>query len=1435
MKKYFLIVLIIFLSSFSTIRTQTITSTTTGGHWNTGTTWVGGTVPGENNDVIINGPIIIGYQTCNNLTINNNGSVTDEPSAGRTLTIKGNLTNYGRVFTTPGYAGVELSIQGHLYNYGILESRSIVFSGGAIQNITSNQVIKVSRIDKSPDGSIIAQSNIEIDSVTYVNLSNDILNMGNYKLTKYCRTNIESTNIIEGGTVFSNGELDISGRFGSNLDGNFVLVGNRPMRFTGGNVIENNLVVGTGKIIEDECCAGRTIYVRGNLTNNGTIRNAPGQSGLVVNVEGNVINNGEFSSRLIFSGSGDQSISGTNIFSNSNISKSPNGTITALSNITFDSTTTVDIQGDILNMGNYKLIKYCPEDIEWGTIIYGGTIFSDGELDISGRMGSNLDGNYTLVGNRPMRFTGNNELFGTMTVAEGKIIEEECCAGREVYIKGTLVNNGTMRHGPGQGGLTVKAEGNIFNHGTFTSRIQFIGSDYQSIGGSAMYSSTGIWKNPNGIINASSDLVFDSTTAIDLASDELRMGDFKLTKLSQTNLESGNHIFNGRINSTGEIDITGRLNSEIVGDFILTGKGNMRIGDVSFTGTATIAEGKVVSDEASGGRTLTMNGTLVNYGSLVTTPGHAGIYLSVLGGDYYGYGKTELRSFSLSTEGSDRFIYGFINNPVTLLKTQDAGRILVDGYLGVPKGLTLRYGLNLNVPFGSELSVAGGYNYWEDSYITNEGEYSLTRYIYSNGFFDPDGQVKASLQLYDRGEVDSLTITHNKNRSHPSVSSSVKSWWSISGKKNINPYSVTLYYDESLLNGNSEEYLDAYHSKDNGLTWKRISNPINTTRDVDNNKITIGTRDMPIADGYGDIILSSGFVTNTVSVSHAVTGRSQVRIGVPPFFPPNRFTITYWNNNPFTTDRIAIVLNTNSGVLMESLITKSIATGEEVTIPSDSLNYNGFKGEIILIAEPLAPYEVRSFDVICSAAAGLGKSTELITFTSVLLWTAGAVLSEYVSNTIVEGCYEMWRPVRHDESLYDASKKAVSNSLNKAVNLENGLKGIGKSAAEEVVKKTGRAVAWPVFLAQDIYDCLGNTIKGMKDYVNGNFDKQEKELTKVTSWDPNEKEGPAGFGDNGYMSVSAPMTYTIFFENKKEAAAPAYRVLIVDTLDQNIYDVNTVEFGPMSHSMGTASRNGNILTWDFIAIELPPNQTPPEGEGWVRFTVKPKDFLPTGTEIKNKATITFDVNEPITTNLHVNTLDYDAPQTNISNLEQVGNNINLVWSAQDGDGSGIKKSIVYMSAGEGPYTTVAVTEGNHAQVPITNEVFYKFYVLSEDNVGNSEKEPQDIREILTDVDEKTELPNNFILYQNYPNPFNPITQIKYVIPILPETSQRSGILVELKIYDVLGREIKTLIQKEQSPGIYTVEFDGSRLASGVYFYKLQAGSYSAVKKLLLMK
>ncbi|MDQ7818243.1 MAG: T9SS type A sorting domain-containing protein [Melioribacteraceae bacterium] len=98
--------------------------------------------------------------------------------------------------------------------------------------------------------------------------------------------------------------------------------------------------------------------------------------------------------------------------------------------------------------------------------------------------------------------------------------------------------------------------------------------------------------------------------------------------------------------------------------------------------------------------------------------------------------------------------------------------------------------------------------------------------------------------------------------------------------------------------------------------------------------------------------------------------------------------------------------------------------------------------------------------------------------------------------------------------------------------------------------------------------------------------------------------------------------------------------------------------------------------------------------------------------------------------------------------------------------------------------------------------------------------------------EENEIPNNFVLYQNYPNPFNPTTTIKYSIPA--ESNQRA-IFTTLKIYDLLGSEVASLVNEIKSPGNYEVKFNAGKLPSGIYFYRLQSGGFMYSRKMLLIK
>jgi hypothetical protein len=130
-------------------------------------------------------------------------------------------------------------------------------------------------------------------------------------------------------------------------------------------------------------------------------------------------------------------------------------------------------------------------------------------------------------------------------------------------------------------------------------------------------------------------------------------------------------------------------------------------------------------------------------------------------------------------------------------------------------------------------------------------------------------------------------------------------------------------------------------------------------------------------------------------------------------------------------------------------------------------------------------------------------------------------------------------------------------------------------------------------------------------------------------------------------------------------------------------------------------------------------------------------------------------------------------------------------------------------------TSVMVTGKKvHARIMGNGGVLYNISVDTNDN-------PIGI------VNAGKNIPDNFILHQNYPNPFNPSTNIKLQIPKSSD--------VELLVFDILGREVQSLVSEQLSPGTYEVNFDGSNLPSGVYFYCLEAVGFTETKKMVLIK
>jgi photosystem II stability/assembly factor-like uncharacterized protein len=130
----------------------------------------------------------------------------------------------------------------------------------------------------------------------------------------------------------------------------------------------------------------------------------------------------------------------------------------------------------------------------------------------------------------------------------------------------------------------------------------------------------------------------------------------------------------------------------------------------------------------------------------------------------------------------------------------------------------------------------------------------------------------------------------------------------------------------------------------------------------------------------------------------------------------------------------------------------------------------------------------------------------------------------------------------------------------------------------------------------------------------------------------------------------------------------------------------------------------------------------------------------------------------------------------------------------------------------------------------TNEDLNDIYFVDDTTgyvVGNSGTFLKTISGGIVGIEKVTEKPKKFLLFQNYPNPFNPTTTIKYQVPKASH--------ITITVYDVLGKEVATLVNEFKKAGIYSVNLDASKLASGVYFYRIKAGEWIETKKMLLLR
>lgn len=387
----------------------------------------------------------------------------------------------------------------------------------------------------------------------------------------------------------------------------------------------------------------------------------------------------------------------------------------------------------------------------------------------------------------------------------------------------------------------------------------------------------------------------------------------------------------------------------------------------------------------------------------------------------------------------------------------------------------------------------------------------------------------------------------------------------------------------------------------------------------------------------------------------------------------------------------------------------------------------------------------------------------------------------------------------------------------------------------------------------------------------------------LASLDPNDITGPAGFGDERWITATQTLPYTIRFENDSTKATAAAQVVTVtqkldSTLDARSFRLGSFGFANLiftvpenrafySERLDVRDSLGvfvditagidvttNEAFWIFRAIDpatgqlpvfngfLPVNDTQHRGEGFANYTIRPKRDAKTGDMVHAKARIIFDTNEPIDTPEIFNTIDAVVPNSRVTALPTALNSTTLTvtWSgADDSTGSQIRDFALYVSADGKPFElleegitdTTLVFSGDFGST-------YRFFTIVRDNAGNLEALKSAAETYVTldstvsVAESEIALPKAFELYQNYPNPFNPTTIIKYDLPVPSE--------VRLEIFDILGRRVRVLVDTKQNAGFHSAQWDGKTasgrsVATGVYFYRIEAKGFVKARKMLVVR
>ncbi len=1042
--------------------------------------------------------------------------------------------------------------------------------------------------------------------------------------------------------------------------------------------------------------------------------------------------------------------------------------------------------------------------------------------------------------------------------SDGKLIKEENTQGlTTLTVTGDFINRGEVIDNSDYFDFTLG--GQLDNEGILKPRTIVMNGSNTTLSTKKAIECKNFYVNTETELEALSDIRFINTRVTSSSNPRqvLNLKNYSLI-LTGTDLSFDGYYYKFNTNSYFSVELKTGNSVFSINNAILTGKtvGNVEvistthaiIADFEIEGDFKIQENTSVLARNHLSHIIT-RGDFYNYGSLgrdTITLDNIEIlplkYKISVFGNTHNINHSGLAEFYIYAENQKRTIEGYFGSNVNIYNedTSTPGgmielsrdtyvddRLMLYSNLTIPKGTSLhlnkKYTASLYLASNNpELTVNG--NLYRYHFVNDSWNY--------NTFDDPIiSDLYLQLRDWDGEYLGNYVETHTT--AYEGVKGCINKWWRLEPEGDINSYQYVarFYYDDEDLAGLNENDLNVFQSTDKGESWRLISFGEYVTHNKEENYFEIGVwhKEESHLTTMGDFIIGSvdGGVPLESPVCLDFTGRSSVRVGAP-----NRYSITMYNStNKETSPFVLCFANTDrikfTGVDFPGNTSSEYIPIDSIGDPEDAL---------VFIVPYLGAHETYSFDVIAEGLpeGGIITDGKLAGGQSLSLGGFGKFLFDDQSDEVLADA------LKGAVELDSKEQREYALGMNLTVNqlrIKKQKDGIGVSTAKNAIKYTVENISKSNPITNVIYK-IGSTVEFVHKISDSYrrrmwywlyketglygveksepFGAKSKDANLVTSWDPNEISGPVGFGEFNFVQNLEIANYQILFENKAEAQASAYKIEILDTLDENVYDISTVKFGRTSQDGKEANwqmeRKGNVLRWYIEGIELPPNKVPPQGEGWVNFSVKLKKSVTTGTEIKNKASIIFDLNDPIVTNTWINIIDDAAPSSQLGPISynDTDNKLQLLATGSDNkSGSGIGKYLVFASINNAPYKLLGESYKDEISYDILNttDTLFKFYTVAYDNVENMQQGISNIEEININNTSVYELDDLNILITA-----SPIPVIDNLNITLENGLGRSG---SLRISDILGNVVfERSIILSNNQDIFDIPFD--YLSHGAY-------------------